>query len=80
MLKFKVDIMKMLKDKGITTTDIRRKKLLGENALQDIRRGVVPGISSVNKICGLLKKQPGALLEWIPDETTAAADQDKTTE
>lgn len=80
MLKFKVDILKMLKDKGITTTEIRTKKLLGENALQDIRRGNVPGTKSIDKLCGLLKKQPGALLEWIPDETTAAADQDKTTE
>lgn len=68
MLKFKVDIMKMLKDKGITTTEIRKNKLIGENALQDIRRGVVPGAKSIDKLCGLLKKQPGQLLEYVPDD------------
>lgn len=68
MLKFKVDVMQMLKAKGITTTEIRQKKLIGENALQDIRRGVVPGIKSLDKLCGLLKKQPGQLLEYIPDD------------
>lgn len=68
MLRFKVDIMKMLRDKNITTTEIRNKKLLGENALQDIRRGVVPGTKSIDKLCSILKKQPGALLEWVPDD------------
>lgn len=68
MLKFKVDILKLLKDKEITTTEIRQKKLLGENALQDIRRGTVPGTKSIDKLCGLLKKQPGSILEWVPDQ------------
>lgn len=71
MLKFKVDILKMLKDKGITTTEIRAKKLIGENALQDIRRGNVPGIKSIDKLCGLLKKQPGQILEYVPDDLTS---------
>lgn len=68
MLKFKVDIMELLKKKGITTTEIRNKKLIGENALQDIRKGKVPGTKSINALCGLLNKQPGQLLEWVPDK------------
>lgn len=67
MLRFKVDIMELLKHKGITTTEIRNKKLIGENALQDIRNGIVPGTKSIDKLCGVLKKQPGQILEWIPD-------------
>lgn len=67
MIKFKIDIMEELKKKGYNTVQIRKNKLLGENALQTIRRGGVPGIKSIDMICGLLKKQPGQILEYIPD-------------
>ena len=69
MIKFKenVDILQMLKEKGYNTGDLRKGALLGENAIQTIRAGGVPGLKSINKICGLLNKQPGQLLEYVPD-------------
>lgn len=67
MIRFKIDVLQELKNKGYNTGIIREKKLIGENALQTIRRGGVPGIKSLNAICSLLKKQPGAILEYIPD-------------
>lgn len=70
MIKFKIDIMEELKKKGYNTVQIRKNKLLGENALQTIRRGGVPGIKSIDMICGLLKKQPGQILEYIPEAVT----------
>ena len=67
MIKFKIDVLQALKDKGYNTTRIRQERLLSEVTLQQIRTGKTPGIKSINIICGLLKKQPGQILEWIPD-------------
>lgn len=67
MIKFKIDVLQALKDKGYNTTRIRQERLLSEVTLQQIRTGKTPGIKSINIICRLLKKQPGQILEWIPD-------------
>ena len=74
MLIFKFDIMEKLKEKGITTYQIRQKKLIGENALTQIRKGIVPGTKSINMLCSLLEMQPGSFLKYVSD------DQDKKTE
>ncbi len=70
MIRFKIDIFQALKEKGYNTSDIRNKKILSEGALQKIRSGGVPGITSIDKLCKVLKKQPGQLLEYIPDDST----------
>lgn len=66
MLRFKIDVLKTLKEKGYNTTTIRKDSLLSEGALQQIRKGVVPGTKSIDKICTLLKCQPGKIIEWVP--------------
>lgn len=68
MLIFKFDIMEKLKEKGITTYQIRQKKLIGENALTQIRKGIVPGTKSINMLCSLLEMQPGSFLRYVPDD------------
>ena len=68
MIKFKIDIMQALKNKGYNTNYIRQNKLLSEATLQQIRTGKTPGIKSLNVICALLNKQPGQLLEYVPDD------------
>lgn len=82
MIIFKVDILEALKNKGYTTTRIRKDKIIPEGTLTKIRKNSGEGISTatLNVLCEILRKQPGQLLEWIPDETTAATDQDKTKE
>lgn len=69
MLVFKFDIMEKLKEKNISTYEIRQKKLIGENALTQIRKGIVPGTKSINMLCGLLEMQPGSFLKYVPDDT-----------
>lgn len=68
MLKYKIDVMEALKKAGYNTSIIRKEKLLGENSLQNIRENKVIGIIALDKICTLLKCQPGDIIEWIPDE------------
>ena len=79
MIKLKIDVLKELSNKGYNTNRIRKEKIISESVLQQIREGKTPGIKTVNAICEILKKQPGAVLEWIPDGTPAA-DQEKTNE
>jgi putative transcriptional regulator len=67
MIKYKIDVLQELKNKGYTTYSIRKNKLLNERAMQYLRTGEVVGITSLDKICGLLNLQPGDIIEYIPD-------------
>ena len=73
MIKFKIDIMEALKNKGYTTTKIRNEKIIPEGTLTKLRNndGAPVSTATVNTLCSILKKQPGQLLEYIPDETAA---------
>lgn len=79
MIRFKIDIIKALSEKGVNTSEIRKRKIISEGTLQKIRtnKGEPITTATINTICQILKKQPGAILEWIPDPAT---DQDKKTE
>ena len=68
MLKYKIDVLGELKSIGYTTYSIRRDKLLGEGAVQQIRDDKVVGTTSLDKLCKLLNMQPGDIIEWVDDE------------
>lgn len=67
MLVYKIDILKKLKEAGYNTSMIRKEKLLSESTIQQIRRGEVVGIKSIDKLCGLLDMQPSEILEYRKD-------------
>lgn len=71
MLEFKIDnILERLKEKGYNTGRLRKEKLIGENALTSIRKGVVPGIKTLNTLCELLELQPGSLIRYVNENKT----------
>ncbi len=67
MLTYKIDVLEALKNAGYNTTLLRRKKLLGENAIQALRENKVIGAKSLNSICELLNCQPGDIIQYEPD-------------
>lgn len=67
MIRYKIDIIEALKNKGYTTTRIRKEKILSEGTLTNIRNGGAINTTTLNVICEILKKQPGQVLEWVPD-------------
>ncbi len=67
MIRYKVDISVELKKKGLLWADLRREGL-GEGTLTRMRRGLPPDPNTLNVLCRLLHKQPGQLLEYVPDE------------
>lgn len=75
MIKYKIDIFQELKNNGYNTNVIRQNKILSEATLQQIRQGKTPGIKTLNTLCRILKKQPGQLLEYVPDDLPT--DQEK---
>lgn len=68
MLEFKIDILEKLKEKGYNTGRLRKEKLIGENALTSIRKGMVPGIKTLNSLCELLELQPGSIIRYVSDD------------
>lgn len=67
-LRWKVDILSALKQKGYNTNKIRTGKLLSESTLQKLRTGEGLSWSNIETLCKLLECQPGSLMEYISDE------------
>ena len=65
MLTYKIDVLETLKESGYNTTRLRKEKLLGENAIQSLRRGEMVGIIALEKICALLDMQPGNIIKYV---------------
>lgn len=74
MLRYKIDVMAAIKAAGYTTTQIKKgnyidgETLIGENALNKIRHGIIIGIKSLDQLCTMLHCQPGDLIEWVEDK------------
>ncbi len=77
MFKFKMDIMKLLKENGYTTTRIRKEKLIGQKTLQDLNHGIVPGIKTLETLCHILEMQPGNLIKFVEDTDSSITTNSK---
>lgn len=68
MFVYKFDVLENLKESGYNTTRLRKEKLLGENAIQSLRRGDMVGIIALEKICKLLDMQPGNIIKYVESD------------
>lgn len=66
-LKYKKDILTALKEKGYNTNVLRKNRLLSEGVIQSLRRKDPISWNNINKICELLKCQPGDILEYVDE-------------
>lgn len=66
-LRYKVDVLQALKEKGYNTGVLRKNKLLSEGALQRLRHSEPVSWSNIEQLCKLLECQPGDVLAYIPD-------------
>ena len=67
-LRYKMDVLAALKDKGFTTYIIRKEKLLSESTVQKLRAGMGVSWDNLDVICQMLDCQPGELIELVKDE------------
>lgn len=69
MLRYKIDVIAALKKAGYSQSGLLKARYFGGTDMEKLRNGVVLGNIGLNKLCTLLKCQPGRLIEWIPDDT-----------
>lgn len=67
MIKYKIDILKSLKNAGFTTYRLRKDKLLGEASIQKLRNSELVSWDNINMVCQLLECQPGDILIYEND-------------
>lgn len=68
MINYKIDVFKALKDMGYNQTKIQRENLLPRQTMQNIRAGKSITLETLNKICIMLKMQPGDIIEVVPTD------------
>lgn len=64
-LRFKIDVLTALKEKGYNTNRIRTEKLLSQSTLQKFRKNEGVSWENIETLCALLECQPGDLLEYV---------------
>ncbi len=67
-IKYKTDILSVLKENGFSTYRLRKEKRIGEATIQQLRRGELVSWENISRICDMLNCQPGDILEYIPDK------------
>lgn len=63
-MTYKIDVLEMLKKEGYTQTTLRKEKLIGQDAIQKMRKGEMIGINVLTRVCELLDMQPGDIIEY----------------
>lgn len=67
-IRYKINVLAALKEKGYNTNRLRKEKLLGESTIQQLRNGELVSWNNIDRICSMLGCQPGDLVEHIPTE------------
>ncbi len=69
MIQYKIDVMKALKEKGFTSTQMRTNKILSESTMSKLRNNdATITLKNLDVICKLLDCQPNDIIEYVPDE------------
>ena len=66
-IKYKIDILAALKEKGFSTYRLRKDKILGEATIQQLRRSENVSWENISRICEMLGCQPGDILEYVSE-------------
>lgn len=67
-LKYKIEVLQALKDKGYNTSVLRKDKLLSEGTIQRLRNNEPIQWTNINQLCKLLDCQPADILEYVKDK------------
>ena len=67
-LKYKIDILEALKEKGYSSYSLRKEKLLSESTIQKLRSGEGISWDNLETLCGLLDCDISELLEYQKEQ------------
>ena len=69
-LRYKMNVLKELKDKGYSSARIREEKLLGQSYLQQLRHQKLVSWGAIDVLCKLLDCQVGDIVEYYEEKQT----------
>ena len=67
-MRYKIDILAALKEKGYNTNKIRTEGLLSQSTLQKFRNQQGVSWENLETLCRLLECQPADLLEYVEEQ------------
>lgn len=69
MLRFKAEVLPMFKAIGYPSTRLRSEGIFGGATIGKMRHGQIVSMNELARICKMLNRQPGELIEYVPDES-----------
>ena len=73
---WKVDPAELLKEYGYTSYRIRKEATFGQQTYRNLCQKKPVGFDALGKICEITKKQPGQLIEFVPEKKLAKREED----
>ncbi len=67
MLRYKIDVLTVLKDAGYTTYRLSKENIFGHGTIQKFRNGEIVSAENLDKLCKLLQCQPADILEYVEE-------------
>jgi len=71
-LRYKVDVLEALKEKGYTTYTLRKENKLSQSTIQKLREGKGVAWENIENLCSLLECQPADLIEYVKEPLDGA--------
>jgi putative transcriptional regulator len=67
-LKYKIDVLSALKEKGYSTYRLRKDKIFGERVIQQLRDREPVSWEVLGRLCSLLGCDIGEIITNVPEE------------
>ena len=67
-LKYKIDVLAALKEKGFSTYRLRKDKIFGERVIQQLRDQEPVSWEVLGRLCSLLGCDIGEIITNVPEE------------
>ena len=69
---YKVNVLHELKERGYSTSRLRKEELLAESVIHHLRTGGSISFASLGRICSLLDLKPGDIIDYVDDPDARA--------
>ena len=68
MIRYKIDVLEKLKEKGYSTYKLTSESIFGAQTIQKFRKGIIVTSVPLDRLCKLLQCNVGDVLEYVEDE------------
>ena len=67
MIRYKINVLEALKEKGLTTYKLRQDNLISESTVMKLRKSEMVGLKPLDQLCGLLGCDVGDIIRHEKD-------------